>query len=172
VGSFHINDLPFSGERRTNARSYHGCEELRAPARGVAARPALDLAAQAFIRCNGLLASCLGSSRPVETVLEVVETPIADPAALIFGAVAFVQTPGRVVERELRVAEEAVVVIPLGIPRILPVLSANEHDTGDEILLPRQPPVVICRRHARTSPYLSKDLAFGGEHPPERSEEG
>jgi hypothetical protein len=50
------NVLPFSGERRTDARSYHGHEESRAPARGVAARPALERAAQAFIRCNGLLA--------------------------------------------------------------------------------------------------------------------
>jgi hypothetical protein len=49
------NDLPFSGERRTDARSYHGREETRAPARGVAARPAPERAAQAFIRCNGLL---------------------------------------------------------------------------------------------------------------------
>ena len=32
------NVLPFSGERRTDARSYHGREEPRAPARGVAAR--------------------------------------------------------------------------------------------------------------------------------------
>src|SRR3954452_2123922 len=49
------NVLPFSGERRTDARSYHGREEPRAPARGVAARPALERAAQAFSRCNGLL---------------------------------------------------------------------------------------------------------------------
>ncbi len=49
------NVLPFSGERRTDARSYHGREEPRAPARGVAARPAFERAAQAFIRCNGLL---------------------------------------------------------------------------------------------------------------------
>src|SRR5450631_4769856 len=49
------NVLPFSGERRTDARSYHGREEPRAPARGVAARPPLERTAQAFIRCNGLL---------------------------------------------------------------------------------------------------------------------
>ena len=36
-------------------RSYHGREEPRAPARGVAAQPALERAAQAFSRCNGLL---------------------------------------------------------------------------------------------------------------------
>jgi hypothetical protein len=49
------NVLPFSGERRTVVRSYHGREESRAPARGVAAPPALERAAWAFIRCNGLL---------------------------------------------------------------------------------------------------------------------
>src|SRR5450631_3439616 len=49
------NVLPFSGERRTDARSYHGREEPRASARGVAARPAFERAAQAFSHCNGLL---------------------------------------------------------------------------------------------------------------------
>jgi hypothetical protein len=49
------NVLPFSGERRTDARSYHGREEPRAPARGVAARLARERAAQAFIRCNGFM---------------------------------------------------------------------------------------------------------------------
>ena len=51
------NVLPFSGERRTDARSYHGREEPRAPARGVAAPPTIERAAQAFSRCNGLLDS-------------------------------------------------------------------------------------------------------------------
>ena len=31
------NDLPFSSERQGRVRAYHGCEELRASARGVAA---------------------------------------------------------------------------------------------------------------------------------------
>ncbi len=49
------NVLPFSGERRTDARSYHGREEPRASARGVAAQLTIERAAQAFSRCNGLL---------------------------------------------------------------------------------------------------------------------
>lgn len=58
------NDLPFSGERRTDARAYHGREESRAQARGVATRPALERAAQAFIRCNGLLNGTAGQITP------------------------------------------------------------------------------------------------------------
>ncbi len=60
------NDLPFSGERRTVVRSYHGREEPRALARGVAARPALERAAQAFSRCNGLLDGALFTSFGIE----------------------------------------------------------------------------------------------------------
>jgi hypothetical protein len=51
--------LPFSGERRTDERSYHGREGLRASARGIAALVALVQAAQAFSRCNGLFGSSL-----------------------------------------------------------------------------------------------------------------
>ena len=64
------NVLPFSGERRTDARSYHGREEPRAPARGVAARPALERAAQAFSRCNGLLDSFTPTRRTKCSALE------------------------------------------------------------------------------------------------------
>ena len=62
------NVLPFSGERRTDARSYHGREEPRAPARGVAARPTFERAAQAFSRCNGLLDRATLSSRFTFTI--------------------------------------------------------------------------------------------------------
>jgi hypothetical protein len=61
------NVLPFSGERRTDARSYHGREEPRAPARGVAAPPAIERTAQAFSRCNGWFGSYL-KSRPLTAV--------------------------------------------------------------------------------------------------------
>ena len=47
------NVLPFSGERRTDARSYHGREESRAQPAASRHRPTVERAAQAFIRCNG-----------------------------------------------------------------------------------------------------------------------
>jgi hypothetical protein len=67
-GSCPSNVLPFSGERRTDARSYHGREEPRAPARGVAAQPALERAAQAFSRCNGLLDRATRSFRFISKI--------------------------------------------------------------------------------------------------------
>lgn len=47
IDACRSNVLPFSGERRTDARSYHGR----------AARPTRERAARAFIRCNGLFDS-------------------------------------------------------------------------------------------------------------------
>jgi hypothetical protein len=49
------NDLPFSGERRTGVQVHHGREEPRA--QPAAAQLTFMRVAQAFIRCNGLLAT-------------------------------------------------------------------------------------------------------------------
>ena len=51
------NDLPFSSKRRTDPRSYHGREKVRAQPAPSRHRVTLRREARAFGRCNGLLGS-------------------------------------------------------------------------------------------------------------------
>jgi len=49
------NDLPFSGERQSRVRAYHGREEPRAQPAALRHQPAYERTPEAFDCCNGVL---------------------------------------------------------------------------------------------------------------------
>jgi hypothetical protein len=88
-----------------------------------------------------------GSSRrvlqlPLEAMLKVTETSWAYPVVFILRAVSFVQDAREVSHHELRAAELAVIMIPIGIWGVLLVLATNERCACQVSLLPTQSPVV------------------------------
>jgi hypothetical protein len=155
------NDLPFSGERRGRVRAYHGREESRASARDVAAH-----ATSTGPVWRSAAATAGWTGRRTQLVL------LQSPLTLAPGPAPIPSPPAWSFE-ELAPNTKDEPAAPRPVARARHRRPTMATDVAAD---PRRPNRAATSRRLPCAPNfrrsLSNDLAFSGERPPERSEEG